>query len=92
MACVTRWWAGAESVSEHTNTEARKMLENAAEYRPSGPCCVEKFLFSQYYSLMNSNFLMVKLLVPDDKVLTLKPISFTAFMSSGANMLKGIVI
>jgi hypothetical protein len=34
--CVTRWWAGVDSVSEQEKLEARKMLENAAESHTSG--------------------------------------------------------
>jgi hypothetical protein len=29
--CVSRWWAGRDSLREQKKPEARKMLENAAE-------------------------------------------------------------
>jgi len=34
--CVTRWWAGRDSLREQKKLEARKMLENAAESHQSG--------------------------------------------------------
>jgi hypothetical protein len=34
--CVTRWWAGRDSLREQKKLEARKMPENAAESHTSG--------------------------------------------------------
>jgi len=34
-ACVSRWWAGRDSLREQKKPEARKMLENAAESHQS---------------------------------------------------------
>jgi hypothetical protein len=33
--CVSRWWAGRDSLREQKKPEARKMLENAAESHQS---------------------------------------------------------
>jgi hypothetical protein len=34
-ACVSRWWAGRDSLREQKKLEARKMLENGAESHQS---------------------------------------------------------
>ena len=46
-ACVTRWWAGVDSVWEQEKLEARKMLENATESPASSARCVRRFFIVQ---------------------------------------------
>jgi hypothetical protein len=38
--CVSRWWAGVDSLREQEKPEARKMLENGAESHQSAARCV----------------------------------------------------
>jgi len=50
--CVSRWWAGVDSLREQKKPEARKMLENAAESHQSAArfvgrlFCEDSFSFS----------------------------------------------
>jgi hypothetical protein len=42
--CVSRWWAGRDSLREQKKPEARKMLENGAESHQSAARCVGTLL------------------------------------------------
>ena len=46
-ACVTRKWAGVDTVWEREKLEARKKLEKRADSHLSGARCVRRFHFNQ---------------------------------------------
>ena len=55
--CVTRKWAGVDSVWEQEKPEARKMLENAAESHLSGARFVGQCFAGKYCRFIEDNII-----------------------------------
>jgi hypothetical protein len=53
--CVSRWWAGRDSLREQKKPEARKMLENGAESHQSAARFVRRFRVAPDSLTINQN-------------------------------------